>query len=85
MLEDEFIPADISVFFEKELSGHAVDVDHVGDGILGELQDDEGAWHTRVRPYVKRDDLECDVGKLGCIQEMPELCPHDSLAANLAA
>jgi hypothetical protein len=37
MLEDEFILADICLFFEKQLARHAVDVDDVGDCHLAKL------------------------------------------------
>src|SRR6266516_1190046 len=38
-----------------------------------------------MRSSIKRNDLECDVGELGSLQDMPELCTHDGTAAHSAA
>jgi hypothetical protein len=83
MLEDEFIPANIFLFFEKQLPRHGVDVDDVGDVRLVELQEDEGAWHARVRACVEWNHLERDVRELRYFHEVPELCSHGFRAAKL--
>src|SRR5215831_9101273 len=84
MLKDELIPANVALCFEEELASHRLDVDDVRDRLLDELKDDEGAHHARVCSCIERDELQRDVGKVGCLQEMPGLCTHDRWATHLA-
>src|SRR5262249_17663565 len=83
MLEHKFIPADFTFFFQKKLAGHAVDIYHIRNGRLGELQESEGTGHARVRPGAERYDLQRDLGKLGRLQQVPELPAHHFPAADL--
>ena len=83
MLEDESIPADICLFFEKQLPRHGVNLDDIGDGRIVELQEDERARHAWVRARVEWNHLEGDVRQLRYFHEVPELRSHDFRAANL--
>src|ERR1022692_2710567 len=83
MLESESIPANIGLCFEKEVAGHAVEVDDVRDGRLGELHEDERARHARVCADAERDDLKGDVWKFRNLQQVMQLRLHDGVAANL--
>jgi hypothetical protein len=80
VLEDESIPADIALFFEKQLACHAVDVDDVRDGRFGELHERERARHARVSTNVERDHLESDVRKVADLDEVAREILQQALA-----
>ena len=63
-------------------SGKALDEDNVGDGGLGEPQDDELVVARRQGARIVGNHPEVDVGQIGQLQQPLELAPHDGRAAD---
>src|SRR6185437_15460282 len=76
---------DVVALVQVEGAGELLDVDDVGEVLVGEAQDGEGAAGRCVAAGVEGDDLEAHVGQLGGLDERLDLAPDDGRAADRAA
>src|SRR6185437_12796105 len=73
---DLHVPLNISGAFYVNPSHQTFNIHQTGYG-SGELQDDEGTIHRRVRPRGERDYLQCHVRELRQLDYVPELRFHN--------